>query len=219
MAKTISVPVAKMERLRDILSDWPSGREVASEAELRSLIARLLHLCEVVQPGKYFVRRMLNHVGLPPVRAWGAKFHTSHSRAASYPRIQSGHEFHTDMSFSRLLVAGGLCSSTGCFSAPLYRRYSQPPAFTLWSDASGDAMGGYFWGPSPGSVYGGALDSTPRCARLRTTVKGWNDRSTNVLELLGMVVTAWIFVTQLKIGPTYARDTVLMRGDNTSAVQ
>ena len=39
-----------------------------------------------------------------------------------------------------------------------------------------------------------------------------------MLELLGMVVTAWIFVSESGILPSYARDTVLMRGDNTSAV-
>ena len=60
VAMTISVPVAKLERLRDTLSEWPSDREVASEDELRSLIGRLLHLCQVVRPEKYFVRRMLN---------------------------------------------------------------------------------------------------------------------------------------------------------------
>lgn len=45
------------------------------------------------------MRRMLNHVGLPPVRAWGAKFHVSHTRAASFPWIYSGPEFYTDVSF------------------------------------------------------------------------------------------------------------------------
>ena len=56
-------------------------------------------------------------------------------------------------------------------------------------------------------------------ARLRATVRDWNDLSINVLELLGMVVMAWIFVTQSDARPSYARDTVLMRGDNMSAVQ
>ena len=33
-------------------------------------------------------------------------------------------------------------------------------------------------------------------ARLRATVRDWNDLSINVLELLGMVKTALIFVTR-----------------------
>ena len=47
VAMTISVPRAKLERLRDTLSKWPSDRKLASEKELRSLTGRLLHLCEV----------------------------------------------------------------------------------------------------------------------------------------------------------------------------
>lgn len=55
VAMAISVPVGKLERLRDLISEWPSDREVASEDELRSSIGQLLHLCEVVRPGKYLV--------------------------------------------------------------------------------------------------------------------------------------------------------------------
>ena len=163
---------------------------------------RLLHLCEVVRPGKYFVRRMLNLVGLPPARAWSAKYHASHTRAASSPRIHLGPEFHADASFWRLLVEGGLGSPAGRLSAPLYRSFMQPPTFTLWSDASGDAMGGYFLGPGPGSSVWWRFEFGDDVrARLRATVKDWNDLSINVLELLGMVVTAWIFVTQSDARP------------------
>ena len=90
---------------------------------------------------------MPNQVGLPPVRTWSVKYHASHTRAASSPGIRLGPEFHADVSFWRLLVTGGLGSQAGRRSAPLYRIFSQPPTFTLWSDASGDPMGGYFFGP------------------------------------------------------------------------
>ena len=101
VAMTVSVPLAKpkLERLRHMLIEWSPDHVVTSEEELRSLIGRLLHFREVVRPGKYFVRRMVNQVGLPPVRAWSAKFHASHMRAASSPRIHLGTEFHTDVSF------------------------------------------------------------------------------------------------------------------------
>ena len=56
-------------------------------------------------------------------------------------------------------------------------------------------------------------------ARLRATVRDWNDLSINLLELLDMVVTAWILVTQSDARPSYARDTSLMRGENMSANQ
>ena len=73
-------------------------------------------------------------------------------------------------------------------------------------------------GPEPGVWWRFECDDDAR-ARLRATVRDWNDLSINVLELLGMVVTAWSFVTQSDARPSYARDTVLMRGDNMSGVQ
>ena len=75
-------------------------------------------------------------------------------------------------------------------------------------------------GPEPGSGmwWRFEFDDDVR-ARLRATVRDWNDLSIIVLELLGMVVTARIFVTQSDARPSYARDTVSMRVDNTSAVQ
>ena len=217
---TISVPLEKLERLRDTLSEWSPDRVVASEEELRSLIGRLLHSCEVVRPGKYFVRRMLIQVGLPPVRAWSATNHASHTRAASSPRIHLGPEFHADASFGRLLVAGGLGSPAGRLSTPLYRSFLQPPTFTFEVRRLGRCHGGYFLGPEPGSGvwWRFEFDDDVR-ARLRATVGDWNDLSINVLELLGMVVTAWIFITQSEARPSYARDAILMRGHNMSAVQ
>ena len=63
VAMSISVPLERLERLRDTLNEWSPDRVVASEEESRSLIGRLLHLCDVVRPEKYLVRRMLNQVG------------------------------------------------------------------------------------------------------------------------------------------------------------
>ena len=102
-----------------------------------------------------------------------------------------GPEFHADASFWRLLVEGGLGFPAGRVSAPLYRSFLQPPTFTLWSDASGDAKEAYFLSPEPGSGvwWRYEFDDDVR-ARLRATVRNWNDLSINVLELLGMVVTA-----------------------------
>ena len=108
-----------------------------------------------------------------------------------------GPEFHADASFWRLLVEGGLGSPTGRLSAPLYRSFLQPPTFTFEVRRLGRCHGGYFLGPEPGSGvwWRFEFDDDVR-ARLRATVGDWNDLSINVLELLGMVVTAWIFITQ-----------------------
>ena len=55
--------------------------------------------------------------------------------------------------------------------------------------------------------------------RLRATIRDWNDLSIDVLELLDMVVTALIIVTQSNLRPSYARDIIIRRGDSTSADQ
>ena len=79
----ISVPLDQLERFRDTLIEWFPDRVVLCEEELSSLVGRLLHLCEELRLEKCFVRRMHNQVGLPPVRAWIATYHASHTRAAS----------------------------------------------------------------------------------------------------------------------------------------
>ena len=95
VALTISLPPAKLVQLRELLARWPADRRISSESELRSLMARLLHVCQVVRQGKKIVRRMLNQLGLPPVPAgaeepWG-------SRGRSRARIRLGREFHDDL--------------------------------------------------------------------------------------------------------------------------
>lgn len=122
----ISVPVANMESLRDTLSEWPSYSAVASEAELRLLIGRLLPKCELLRPGKHCFRCVLNHVGLPPFREWDGNFHELHMRATA-PRIPLGPQFHPEVFFWHLLVAGRLSSPAGRFSTPsTVVTYSRP---------------------------------------------------------------------------------------------
>ena len=89
------------------------------------LTSRLRHVCEVVRLGKYSVRRMFNNLGVRSIRAWNATFCEVHKNAPLSPRIRSGPEFHADVSFWRLLVAGGLGSPTGRFYTPSYRSYTR----------------------------------------------------------------------------------------------
>ena len=69
VSMTISVTQEKVAQLRALLAEWPTDRRVATIKEVRSLLGKLLHLCEVVRPGKYFVRRILNQLGLAPLKA------------------------------------------------------------------------------------------------------------------------------------------------------
>ncbi|CAN0456082.1 unnamed protein product, partial [Pylaiella littoralis] len=61
---TISVPPTKLTQLCDMLAEWPVTRRKASIKDVRSLLRKLLHLCHVVRPGKFFIRRILNQLGL-----------------------------------------------------------------------------------------------------------------------------------------------------------
>ena len=100
-----------------------------------------MRVCEVARAGKFFVRRMLNQLGLPPVNVWQEKFCTS--RVSRRVRLLLTLEFHADVEFWRLLLEGVLGSPVGALHGPLYSFCSQSYSRTLWSDASGDVSGGY----------------------------------------------------------------------------
>ena len=82
-------------------------------------------------------------------------------------------------------MEGGLGSPAGRSFAPLYGSYWQPLAFTVWSDASSDAMGGIFFGSEHGSGVWLRFEFDADVHE-RTTVKSWNEPSINVPELLGI---------------------------------
>jgi len=37
---------------------------------VHSHVGKLLHLCEVVRPGVFFLRRILIYLGVPPIVSW-----------------------------------------------------------------------------------------------------------------------------------------------------
>ena len=216
---TISLPQTKITQLRELLAKWPKGRRIASESELRSLMGKLLHVCEVVRPGKKIVRRMLSQLGMPPVPAWHERFWVPGGDARSSSgrsRVRLGREFHVDISFVRLILDRVMSPrGAGTLDAPPLSFYLQPHSRTLISDTPGDAMGGLcletglWW-----RIY---FDDDTR-NRLRAHVQGRADLSTNVLELLAMIVTAWALPVDAKVAPQYVGESILMREDNTSAV-
>ena len=61
---SISLPSLKLTQFHSLLPACPAERTVATESERRTHIGKLLHVCGVVRPGKYFVRRILLAVGL-----------------------------------------------------------------------------------------------------------------------------------------------------------
>ena len=217
VAMTISVPLAKIAQLRELLAEWPTDRQSASVKDVRSLLGKLLHLCEVIRPGKFFVCQILNQLKLAPLTA---KDTTTSGvvdrRTKRYGRVELGPEFHDDLGFWRLVVemATGADGVTR-LGAPLFSCFMQPPSLTLVSDASGDGMGGYCL--ETGQWWRVDYEEDVR-VRLRTRVESRDDLSVNVFELLGMVLTAWALTVHAGTRPEYPGQSILMRGDNMSAV-
>ena len=54
--------------------------------------------------------------------------------------------------------------------------------------------------------------------RFRQQAEVRDDLSINTLELLAMVVGAWVFTVQSGMRPAYARNSIRMMGDNSSSV-
>ena len=77
VAMVIYLASAKLFQLCLLLEAWRPARTVASEYELRSLMGKLLHVSEVVRPGVFFVRRIINQLGISPVRSWDERFGVS----------------------------------------------------------------------------------------------------------------------------------------------
>ena len=82
------------------MAEWPTDRRVATVKEVRFLLGKLLHLCEVVRPGKFFVRRILNQLGLAPLKEGeglgkGVNVGGKHRRGC----VRLSREFHDDLAF------------------------------------------------------------------------------------------------------------------------
>ena len=97
----------------------------------------------------------------------------------------------------------------GRLSAPLLSLYLQPHVRTLWSDASGEAMGGCCL--ESGCWWRYDFDDNVR-SRVRPRVFGRDDLSINLLELLAMTVTAWAFTVQAATPPPITPEQVFSCG-------
>ena len=107
VAMVICLTSAKLLQLSLLLEAWPPARAVAYEYELRSSMGKLLHVSEVVRPGKCFVRRIINQLGMSPIRPWDERFGVSgvgKGRRKLRACVRLGPEFHYDISFWRMVV-------------------------------------------------------------------------------------------------------------------
>jgi len=121
--------------------------------------------------------------------------------------------------FWRWLVDEGFDARGGTLSAPMYHLLERPAQRTLFSDASKTAVGGFCLETGVYWRYELDVQERSRFCGASASVAGEDDISINVLELLGMVVSAWVLVSSCAERPSAMGDCVLLRGDNEAAVQ
>lgn len=127
---TLSLPKDKLERVQSMVQQW-EGRKACSRRELESLIGLLNHACKVVQPGRSFLRRMLDLLS-------GSAGRGSHRRRGGFVRLNRA--FQADLAWWRAFLQdwNGVGFMSSC---------AQPTAMVeLVSDASGSWGCGAFWG-------------------------------------------------------------------------
>ena len=212
---TIGLSAEKWNELYTALKEWPPSRTFAPEREVQSLLGKLLHACYVFRPGKFMVRRILNILHMPQISE-GRKHTQVAGRQRLRPRIPLVPEFHSDIAFWNLMITEGLQRGADALAAPLHSFYLQDPFRSLFSDASGRAIGGFC--PETGSWWRFDLD-VDHHRRLSDArdVAPRDQLSINLLELLGMAINAAMFLVAGN-QPRYYRDSLLLRGDNSAAV-
>lgn len=101
VSMTIAVTQEKVAQLQTMLAEWPHDRRQASVREFRSLLGKLLHLCEVVRPGKFFVRRILKQLGLQRVDVGEEP---ESETVATRNTLTLGSEFHNGLEVWHMIV-------------------------------------------------------------------------------------------------------------------
>ena len=107
-------------------------------------------------------------------------------------RVALGPECHRDLEVWRWDVDESFDAIGGTLSAPMYHLLERPAQRTLFSDASKIAVGGLRLEAGAYWRYDLSAQEQSRFYRSNKSVKCKDDLSINVLEVLGMVVTAWV---------------------------
>ena len=204
----ISVPREKTEAIKRLLFEqWPQSRRQAKVGDVLSMAGKLWNLTYVVRAGRYFVWRLLRLTGL----------HDSGGSKNQNRKVDLGREFHADLLFWKWAIDHELLQEGEALSAPCYTAIKRPAKRHYLSDASFEAVGGFcvermvFWRYDLPKELTAELKR--KAARRETCTI-----TINLLELLGMVVTAWVMLELVGDRADAKGDPILMRGDNRAAV-
>ena len=205
----VSVTEEKIDAIsRTLEQDWPFTRKQASAQEVLSVAGKLWNLTYVVRAGRYFVWQLLALTGL-------------HKSATTKERtrrvVDLGWEFHNDIAFWKWAIDQQLVRKGESLCAPIYDHIMRAPARRYYSDASFTAIGGFC--PELKVYWRYALAEALTLEFKKQPVRKQAGSITiNLLELIGMMLSAFVMQITENDRPEYAGDTVLLRGDNVSAV-
>lgn len=218
VAMTISLPESKLHSYSQMLAEWPPTRRSAPTKQVLSLLGKLIHAATVLRPGRFFVTRLLNQLGLSLAGIDESERKFGKGTRPNRAVIFLGADFHSDIQWWSAWFRGALKNGRHMLSTPLYTFVLQPPYRHLLSDASGIAMGGYCWETKRFWRYSLTDEQNARLVESAQESDTPRDALTiNLLELLGMAITAYAFIADGN-QPRHERDAILLRGDNMSAV-
>jgi hypothetical protein len=207
-AMTVSFTAARLEELRVLVAEWLALAKANVRVYKRDVwrvLGKLLWASLVVRGSRAFLWRVIQLLG------------GKNARLGARGRMRAG-VLLGDFNF----WSWALALDSRVVGVPISVLVTRAPDRCWFSDASYTAIGGLC--SVTGFYWRYVLDVEQR-GRLIRSVRidgklvqdGW--LHINLLELVGMVVTAWVIVVQCGQRPQLGGETVLLRGDNTSAVQ
>ena len=166
------------------------------------------NLTYVVRAGRYFVWQLLGLTDLHKI---------AKSKKRTRRVVKLGWEFHNDIAFWKWAIDQKLVSAGESLGAPFYAHVERTPSRTYFSDASFPAVGGFC--PELQVYWRYVLNPhLTELLRNKMVTKGVDAVTINLLELYGMVMTAYVTQVILQDRPKTPGDPALLRGDNVAAV-
>ena len=205
----ISVTKERIEAIRLLLElEWPRSKTHAGAQAVLSMAGKLWNLTYVVRAGRYFVWQLLRLTDLHKI---------AKSKQRTRRVVKLGWEFHNDIAFWKWAIDHKLVNAGESLGAPFYAHVQRTASRRYYSDASFTAVGGF----CPELQVYWRYDLNHRLSELlrkQVVTKGEDAITINLLELCGMVMTAYVTQVLLKDRPKIPGDPVLLRGDNAAAV-
>jgi hypothetical protein len=205
----VSMRADKLDKLRARLQEWKRGRIRARVSELRKLLGMMYNATYAIRSGKQFIKRLNGEMR----EQLKGKWHGGHTWINITEAMQQ------DLDYWRYTVSkevrGNLLRVNMCTLV------MRDPDLIMLSDASHMAEGGYCLQTG---VYWCREHTEEEVTRLVQGVAGEKVRlgdgslHINLLELYGMIMTAYVMIVVEGMRPGPGGGTILLRGDNQAAI-